>query len=78
MTDMDIFLPFMVVGEGISFVLYFPCAHKAVLGGFEADEAELFLELGSAEFLEDGVRHTTPASSDDLEGLLLWRWRRWI
>lgn len=45
--------------EGISFLLQLFGAHEAMLTGFEAYEAELFLKLEGSEHLEIGVGEAT-------------------
>jgi len=66
----------MVLIESIPFVLELLSAHQPVLGGFEADEAKLLLQLHSPELLQYRIRNTPPTASERLEAFLFWKWRR--
>ncbi len=76
MASVSVLSSLMVLVERIPFLLQLLSAQEPVLGCFEADEAELLLQLCSPELFEYWIRDTAPTSSKGLDALLFWKRRR--
>lgn len=75
--SMGILLLLVVMREGVSLVLELPSTHEAILGGFEADETELFLQLCCSQLFQNWVGNAPTAGAKAFEGFFLWRWKVW-
>lgn len=75
MADVCVFLLLLVLREGIALVLQLLRTHETVLGGFEADEAQLLLQLSGSELFEYRIGYAAPAGRQNSKTVLFWR--RW-
>lgn len=77
MTSVSIFLMFVVLRESLALLLKMFRVHQAFLGGFETDEAKLFLQLGGSKFLQYWIGYAAPAAGNRPKRIFFWRrWRR--